>query len=120
MKTTVIVIISLSCYYLFSAMVGAMLPPLPGQERTTYGFWFRALNQIAANAHRLVENQLHINACAVPEHSWKRFRVLTAVLLVAFAMAIPLIATGHPIWASLVFALLVLADVIVALDNLWP
>ena len=45
--------ITLGAYWLFSSAAGAMLPPAPGQERTRYGFFFRLVQNLAANGHRL-------------------------------------------------------------------
>lgn len=49
------VILTLVGYFLFSAAAGAMLPPLPAQERGLYGWLYRFAQVVAANAHRLAE-----------------------------------------------------------------
>jgi hypothetical protein len=52
---TMPIILTLAGYFTFSAAVDAMLPPAPGQERTFYGFLYRFLNRLAANATKLAE-----------------------------------------------------------------
>ena len=49
----------LAGYFLFSAAVGAMLPPAPGKERGAYGWLYRFLQRVAANADRIAEARLH-------------------------------------------------------------
>lgn len=39
--------------HLLNAAAGAMLPPLPGQERTRYGYWYRLVQKLASNGDRL-------------------------------------------------------------------
>jgi hypothetical protein len=36
-----------------NAAAGAMLAPLPGQERTRYGYWFRFVQKLASNSGQL-------------------------------------------------------------------
>ena len=46
------IIVTLAAYYIFSSAADAMLPPLQGQERTFYGWCFRFIQNLAANASR--------------------------------------------------------------------
>ncbi len=57
---TVVIILTLAVYFLFSAAVDAMLPPARGQERTFYGWLYRFLQGVAANASRLAEARFHL------------------------------------------------------------
>lgn len=53
MSLTLPVVLACAAYYLFAALAGAMLPPLLGEERTWYGYWYRVAQTLAANSHRL-------------------------------------------------------------------
>jgi len=55
---TLPVVLAVVAYYVFSAAAGAMLPPEEGKERTWYGFWFRLIQTLAANSHRLADEKL--------------------------------------------------------------
>ncbi len=61
LHTVVVVGVTLGAYFLFAAAVDAMLPPLPGKERTTYGYLYRVLQGLAANASRLAEARFHLH-----------------------------------------------------------
>ena len=51
------VIFTLVGYFIFSAAVGAMLPPTHEQERGAYGYVYRLLQRLAANADRLAQTR---------------------------------------------------------------
>ena len=55
LSTTLVVIVTLAVYFVFSAAVGAMLPPTPEQHARFYGWLYRFLQRLAANADRLAE-----------------------------------------------------------------
>ncbi len=52
-----VVLVVVSCYFLFSAAAGAMLPPVAGKERGLYGWFYRFVQRLAANADRFYEAQ---------------------------------------------------------------
>jgi hypothetical protein len=39
--------------HLLNVFADAMLPPLPGRERTRYGFWYRVMQRLASNSGKL-------------------------------------------------------------------
>lgn len=49
------IIITAAGYFVFSAAVGAMYPPSEQQKSGFYGWLYRFLQRLAANADRLVE-----------------------------------------------------------------
>jgi hypothetical protein len=49
------VILSLAGYFVFAAAVGAMSPPSDAQKTRFYGWLYRFLQRLAANADKLVE-----------------------------------------------------------------
>jgi hypothetical protein len=49
------VIFALAAYFVFSAGVGAMYPPSDAQKARFYGWLYRFLQRLAANADKLVE-----------------------------------------------------------------
>ncbi len=53
--------------FVFNALAGAMLPPLPGRERTFYGYVYRVAQVLAANALRVAEARLGLNPPQPPE-----------------------------------------------------
>ena len=55
LSNTVVVILTLVGYFVFSAAVGAMLPPTAEQHARFYGWLYRFLQRLAANADRLAE-----------------------------------------------------------------
>lgn len=68
-KEILVSILTVFVYYVLNAAAGAMLPPEPGKERTFYGWAFRFLQQLAANAHRLLESKVEkISAVADTAH----------------------------------------------------
>ncbi len=52
------ILASVAAYYAFNCFAGAMMAPLPGQERTAYGYAFRVVQSLAANSHRFIEARL--------------------------------------------------------------
>ena len=54
MLTTPVILTAVG-YFLFSAAVGAMYPPTDEQKPRLYGWFYRFLQRLAANADRLVE-----------------------------------------------------------------
>lgn len=55
--------------FVFNALAGAMLPPLPGRERSFYGYVYRVAQSLAANALRVAEARLGLTPEAVPPDS---------------------------------------------------
>ncbi len=49
------VILTLSAYFVFSAAAGAMQPPTEAQKGAFYGWFYRFIQRLAANADRLAE-----------------------------------------------------------------
>ncbi|WP_348269738.1 hypothetical protein P8936_16445 [Edaphobacter paludis] len=54
---TTSVIATIAGYFLFSAAAGAMSPPTDDQARGLYGWFFRFIQRLAANADRLAETR---------------------------------------------------------------
>ncbi|HSU19895.1 MAG TPA: hypothetical protein VLI45_09160 [Acidobacteriaceae bacterium] len=52
------IIATVIVYTVFNSAAGAMLPPATGQERTRYGYWFRFIQDLASNAHRLADQRI--------------------------------------------------------------
>lgn len=52
---TTSVIVSVAGYFLFSAAAGAMAAPTEEQARGFYGWFYRFVQRLAANADRLAE-----------------------------------------------------------------
>lgn len=49
------VVLALAGYFVFSAAAGAMAPPSDAQRGGWYGWFYRFVQRLAANADRLVE-----------------------------------------------------------------
>ena len=59
---TISVILALLGYFIFSAAVGAMATPTPDQERAFYGWLYRFLQRLAANADRVAAARFGLTA----------------------------------------------------------
>ena len=68
MHEWIIIACTLAVYFVFSAAVGAMLPPTPEQNVRFYGWLYRFLQRLAANADRLAEARFG-NLAGFPHHS---------------------------------------------------
>ena len=54
---TLLVAGALFVYWILMALIGAMLPPESGKERTRYGYWYRVGQLVAANIQRAAERK---------------------------------------------------------------
>ncbi len=64
------IILALVGYFVFAAAAGAMAPPTDAQARSWYGWFYRFIQRLAANADRLAEAKFRgITAGAVPDAS---------------------------------------------------
>ncbi len=62
------VVLTLAAYFIFSAAVGAMSQPTEAQKTRFYGWLYRFLQRLAANADRLAEARFGGIAAAGAEH----------------------------------------------------
>jgi hypothetical protein len=57
MQLSMTVILTGAGYFIFSSAVGAMSPPSDAQKTRFYGWLYRFLQRLAANADRLAESR---------------------------------------------------------------